>query len=219
MNFLFSSIGKKIQIATSGLLLSVFLLFHLFNNLVLFAGEDSFNGMVQFLKNIHIIIRVLEFGLLAIILLHIINAIMITIQNKQSNTGKYAITPQPGTSSLNSRTMIISGIIILLFFIIHLRYFWYSFQTMNVSDNFFNTVLKTEFGYLGHLPTAIFYIIAISFIAFHLKHGFVSAFKTFGVSKKLRNGILKYIAFIFWGIIPVGFILIIIAIQTGYIHG
>ena len=192
MNFLFSSIGKKIQIAISGVLLSVFLLFHLFNNLVLFAGEDSFNGMVQFLKSIHIIIRVLEFALLAIILLHIINAIMLTIKNRQSNAGKYTVAPQPETSSLNSRTMIISGIIILLFFIIHLRYFWYSFQTMDISDNFFNTVLKTEFGYLGHLPTAIFYIIAILFIAFHLKHGFISAFKTFGVSKNLRNGIRLY---------------------------
>ena len=219
MNFLFSSIGKKIQIAISGVLLSVFLLFHLFNNLVLFAGEDSFNGMVQFLKSIHIIIRVLEFALLAIILLHIINAIMLTIKNRQSNAGKDAVAPQPETSSLNSRTMIISGIIILLFFIIHLRYFWYSFQTMDISDNFFNTVLKTEFGYLGHLPTAIFYIIAILFIAFHLKHGFISAFKTFGVSKNLRNGILKYIAFIFWVIIPACFILIILAIQTGYING
>ena len=219
MNFLFSSIGKKFQIAISGILLSVFLLFHLFNNLVLFAGEDSFNGMVQFLKSIHIIIRVLEFGLLAIILLHVINAIIMTIKNKQSNAGKYAITPQPMTSSLNSRTMIVSGIIILLFFIIHLRYFWYSFQIMDVDDNFFNTVLKTEFGYLGHFPTAIFYIIAISFISFHLKHGFVSAFKTFGASENLRNGILKYIAFIFWGIIPACFISIIVAIQLGYIHG
>ena len=48
-----------------------------------------------------LIIRVLEFGILAIILLQIINAIMVTIKNKQSNTWIYAIAPQPGTSSLN----------------------------------------------------------------------------------------------------------------------
>ena len=218
MKFLFSTIGKKIQIAISGILLSIFLLFHLFNNLILFLGDESFNGMVQFLKSIHIIIRIMEFGLLAIILLHIINAILITIQNKKSNKHAYAMQSKPVTAPLNSRTMLFSGIVILLFFIFHLRYFWYSFQNMEITDNFFNTVLRTDFGYLGHLPTAIFYITAILLIAFHLRHGFLSAFKTFGISSYYREGILKYISFLFWGIIPGVFILIIIAIQTGYIH-
>ena len=87
MNFLFSTIGKKIQIAVSGILLSIFLLFHLLNNLVLFSGAESFNGMVQFLKSIHIIVRIMEFSLLFIILIHVINAIIVTIKNKNSNAG------------------------------------------------------------------------------------------------------------------------------------
>ncbi len=215
MKFLFSTIGQKVQIAVSGLLLAIFLLFHLFNNLVLFTGADNFNNMVNFLKSIHVFIRILEIGLLGIILLHVINAISTTIKNKGSNNGAYAVTTN--TASWNSKTMIWSGITILFFFVIHLRYFWYTFQNMNTESNFFNIVVQNEFGFLGHTPTAIFYVIAIILIAMHLKHGFLSVFKTLGIPIKYRDSIIKYIAFLFWGIIPAGFIMIIISIQMGVI--
>tara|TARA_Y100001970_G_scaffold148488_1_gene182375 strand:+ start:68 stop:412 length:345 start_codon:yes stop_codon:yes gene_type:complete len=114
--------------------------------------------------------------------------------------------------------MIWSGLVILFFFVIHLRYFWYSFQTMSKDANYFELVLKNEFGFLGHTPTAIFYIIAILLISSHLKHGFMSVFKTLGMPIRYREQIIKYLAFIFWAIIPSGFILIILAIQFGIIH-
>ena len=216
MKFLFSSIGQKIQIAFSGICLAVFLLFHLFNNLVLFTGADNFNNMVGFLKSIHLLVRVLEVGLVFIILLHVINAILSTIKNRQSNNGKYAVSTD--TAPKSSKTMIWSGLVILFFFVIHLRYFWYTFQTMSKDANYFELVLKNEFGFLGHTPTAIFYIIAILLISSHLKHGFISVFKTLGVPIRYREQIIKYLAFIFWAIIPSGFILIILAIQFGIIH-
>jgi len=216
MKFLFSSIGQKIQIAFSGICLAIFLLFHLFNNLVLFTGADNFNNMVGFLKSIHLLVRVLEAGLVFIILLHVINAILSTIKNRQSNNGKYAVSTD--TAPKSSKTMIWSGLVILFFFVIHLRYFWYTFQTMSKDANYFELVLKNEFGFLGHTPTAIFYIIAILLISSHLKHGFISVFKTLGVPIRYREQIIKYLAFIFWAIIPSGFILIILAIQFGIIH-
>ena len=100
MKFLFSTIGQKIQIAISGLFLAIFLLFHLFNNLVLFSGSDNFNAMVGFLKSIHTIIRIMEFSLLAIVLLHVINAIITTYKNRKANNGKYSISAN--TSPKNS---------------------------------------------------------------------------------------------------------------------
>ena len=112
MKFLFSTIGQKIQIAISGFLLSLFLLFHLFNNLVLFTGAKNFKSMVGFLKSIHSIIRVMEFSLLGIFLLHVVNAIITSYKNRKANNGKYAV--QGNTASKNSQTMIWSGLIILL---------------------------------------------------------------------------------------------------------
>ncbi len=215
MKFLFSTIGQKIQIAISGLFLSIFLLFHLFNNLVLFTGSENFNSMVRFLKSIHTVIRVMEFGLLGIVLLHIINAIVTSYKNRKANNGKYAMSSS--AAPLNSKTMIWSGATILFFFLIHLRYYWFTFQSLDSEANFFDYMLLNQFGFLGHTPTAMIYIIAISLIAAHLKHGFLSLFKTLGISIKYREGILKYVAIIFWAIIPIGFIIIILAIQFGLI--
>ena len=215
MKFLFSTIGQKIQIAISGLFLAIFLLFHLFNNLVLFSGADNFNAMVGFLKSIHTIIRIMEFGLLAIVLLHVINAIITTYKNRQANNGKYSISVN--TAPRNSKTMIWSGLFILFFFFIHLRYYWYTFQELSADSNFFELMLMNKFGFLGHTPTAIIYIIAILLISAHLKHGFLSLFKTLGISIKYRETILKYIAFLFWGVIPFGFIVVVLAIQFGII--
>ena len=78
--------------------------------------------------------------------------------------------------------------------------------------------MRDQVGYLGHMPTSIFYIISIMFIASHLKHGFESALKTFGFLENSKWNIIYKLSFIFWGIIPGLFIIIIISIQLKYIQ-
>ena len=220
MNFFNSSIGRKVQIALSGLLLSLFLIFHLSNNLILFLGKNNFNNMVTFLESIKPIIRVMEFGLLFIILIHVINSIILTVKNKQNRPDKYSIYNQGTSSSANSRTMIFSGSIVLLFLIFHLWYIWGTFQShaLMINETYYDVLLRSNFGYLNHFWTASFYILAILLIGFHLKHGFESAFKTLGVTKSSNYNLISKIAFIFWGIVPFGFIIIIIAIKMKYIQ-
>ena len=218
MKFFFSSLGKKIQIAFTGLLLCVFLLMHLINNMALFVGEDIFNAMVATLESIKPIIRIMEFGLLAILLTHIINALQLTWSNKKASKSKSSSSQ---TSTLNSRTMAVSGTIVLLFFIIHLRYLWYTYQAhlfIDETETYYDVILRNDWGYLGHTPTALFYIFSIFFIAFHLKHGFQSSLKTFGILKNSKLGILYNLSFLFWGIIPALFIFIVISIQIGLIN-
>ena len=219
VSFLNSSLGKKIQVAFSGIALCIFLLFHLLNNLTLFIGPEIFNTMVHSLESVKPIIRVMEAGLLMILLMHIFNTVFLTISNKKSASKKYAVTSSD-TSSLNSRTMIITGTIILLFFIIHLRYFWYTYQIHDFldSETYYDVIMRNQLGYLGNLPTAIFYIIAIGLIASHIKHGFQSALKTFGIQENSKWGILYKISFLFWGVIPFLFISIIISIIIGVIR-
>jgi len=216
--FLNSTLGKKIQVAFTGILLCLFLLFHLINNLTLFTGPDIFNTMVKSLESIKPIIRIMEIGLLSIFLIHIFNTIYLTFYNKKTSPNKYAVISSE-TSSINSRTMIISGTIILLFFIIHLRYFWYTYQihALAIDETYYDVIMRNQMGYLGHTPTALFYIIAILFIASHLKHGFQSALKTFGVLETSKWHLLNKLSILFWGIIPGLFILIILSIQFNYI--
>ena len=216
MKFLFSSIGQKIQIAVSGALLTFFLFFHLINNLALFYGETTFNNMVLFLESIKPLIRLMEFCLLSILIIHVANALYLVFSNNQAKGKQYKYNAQSEVSSLNSRTMAISGSVILLFFIIHLGYIWYTYQTIE-SHDYYNILLQNKLGFLGHKPTALFYILAIIFISFHLKHGFYSALKTFGIRENTKLGILYNLGLFIWGIIPLGFILIIISIQLGII--
>ena len=219
MKLLFSSIGKKIQVALSGLFLSIFLFFHLMNNLVLIIGPEEFNNMVYFLESIKPIIRVMEVGLVIIILLHVVNAIQLTFLNKKSKGREYQ-SLDGKSSSANSRTMAISGTIILSFIIIHLSYMWWTYQnpSLHIDESYYDVILRSEIGYLNHLPTAIFYIISIVLIGSHLRHGFQSALKTLGFLNKGISVALHSIGFLFWAIIPLGFILIIILIQIGYIR-
>ena len=197
--FFNSSLGKKIQVASTGIFLCLFLLLHLFNNLTLFVGPDIFNTMVGSLESIKPVIRIMEIGLLIILIIHIFNTISLTLYN--------------------SRAMIVSGSVISLFFIIHLRYFWYTYQihAFEINETYYDVIMRNQFGYLGHTPTAIFYIIAILFIASHLKHGFQSALKTFGILETSKWQVLNKLSILFWGIIPGLFILIILSIQLEYI--
>ena len=85
----------------------------------------------------------------------------LTIEGQSINT----------TSSVNSRTMAISGTIILIFIIIHLRYLWYTYQAhafLSPEETYYDVILRNQWGYLGHTITSVFYIVAILFIAFHL---------------------------------------------------
>ena len=90
MKFLFSSLGKKIQVAVTGIFLSVFLVFHLINNLVLFTGKDNFNQMVGLLESIKPLIRVMEAGLLLVVAIHVFNAVYLALSNKKAATTKGA---------------------------------------------------------------------------------------------------------------------------------
>ena len=219
MNILFSSIGKKLQVAISGIFLIIFLFFHLANNMVLFSSSDNFNNMVHFLESIKPLVRIMEFGLLLLLVMHTVNAIKLTIENKKLSPS-YAVKTSNELSSINSRTMAVSGSIILLFLIIHLLYIWWTYQTHSFISNtetYYDVILRDNIGYLNHFPTAAFYIIAILCIAFHLKHGFQSALKTFGVTAVEKNKLLYFLGFIIWGIIPFGFIIIVASIQLGII--
>ena len=73
-SFLSSTIGKKVLVAITGILFCLFLLFHLMNNLIIYSGEENFNYLVSSLEKIKPLIRVLEFALASILIVHISNS-------------------------------------------------------------------------------------------------------------------------------------------------
>lgn len=208
-NFFQSSIGKKILMATTGILLCIFLVMHLLGNLMLFGGEEIFNNYVLNLTNLKPIVRVAEVILTLLFLIHIINAFKITRENKKAKPQKYQSKPK-GTASFFSQNMGVSGSIVLIFLVIHLSTFWKTFlQSHGEEVNYYSIVTSSSIGFGNPIITTI-YIIAITLLGFHLHHGFQSAFQTFGIGNIKYKPIINLLSAFFWLIIPAGFISIAI---------
>ncbi|MBK7105355.1 MAG: succinate dehydrogenase cytochrome b subunit [Ignavibacteriae bacterium] len=176
-----SSIGKKIIMAVTGLSLMLFLVVHLINNLLLFAGPELFNKNVEQLESIKPLIRIVEIILLAIFVLHIYNALKLYFENKKAKPLKYAVDASSQNSTFYSRYMTVTGLFIFAFLVIHLSTFWksFNFDAHNLNVEFpFYTIVQEAF---ANPIIAIFYFVAMVTLGIHLNHAFQSAFQTFGL--------------------------------------
>ena len=194
-----SSIGKKIVMALTGVCLILFLIIHLVNNLSLYAGPELFNKVVKNLDNIKPLIRVVEFILATILVLHIFNGVKLWIENRMAKSKRYAINASSENSNIFSRTMIYSGSIIFIFLTIHLRTLWFYF---NFGADY--SSLKEHHEYYQIVKTVFMdpvysfaYVIAMVLLGFHLNHGFQSAFQTFGWNHKKYFPLIEKIGLIY----------------------
>lgn len=197
-----SSLGKKFLMAATGLFLCVFLVEHLYGNLLLYKadGGDAFNEYSHNLVH-SILIRIVEIVLFAAIIIHVVQAVRLTSENNNARKIKYAVNKVDETSSWFSRNMGLTGSLILFFLVIHLYTFFVPYRiTHEVTNSASSVKAAFENGYYS-----LFYLIALAFLGFHLNHGFQSAFKSLGLSNKNYSEILKKAAAGFAIIICLGF--------------
>jgi len=209
-----SSIGKKFTMGVSGLLLCLFIAQHLVGNMMLFGGEALFNSYVETLTTFKLLVRIIEVIITIIFASHIINGIRLTLDNKRANSSSYNVNADSETSSFSSRTMAITGSAVFIFVIMHLSTIWYRFQLIHGSGSYYDIILGDEVGFGNPIYAAV-YILAMILMGVHLKHGFQSAFQTFGVSDSRYKGLIEKISIIFWLVIPAGFMWI--ALWFGFI--
>ena len=206
LKFINSSIGKKILMAVTGCFLIIFLVVHLIGNLTLFFGPGAFNGYVLVLDSVKPIIRIIEVVLLLAFILHIYNGVMLWIENKQARNIKYKVNGSTENSTLFSRTMLLSGSIVLIFLVTHLSTFFWRF-------NFHDPLgLANNHQYFGIIVYffkmwwyVLLYIIAMFLLGFHLNHGFQSAFQTFGWNNKKYFPLVKHLGTLYAIIMAVAF--------------
>ena len=197
-----SSIGKKILMATAGLLLSFFMLFHLFGNLFLFVGEPEFNSYVEKLNYFKPLVRIAEFFLLLFVFSHAYTGISLWRSNRKAKqkSESYSKVNTPQTA----RTASITGSFIFIFLVTHWATFWYKFNFEH-PESYYQVVLGDEVGF-GNMFFSIFYIVAIVLLGYHLKHGFLSAGQTLGINGTKYEKLYTGISSLFWFWIPLGFI-------------
>ena len=202
--FLSSSVGRKVVMSLSGLFLITFLLVHLGVNLTLFIGSETFNGASHFMAT-NPIIQVMQYVLAAGFIFHIAMGIKLELKNRASRPIKYAKNNAAANSGWASRNMIYTGILILLFIILHLKDFFVKIKFGEVHDDY---QLVTQ---LFKNPIyVLIYVIAFLLLGIHLSHGFQSAFTSVGARAPKYLKCVKNLGMLFSYFIALGFSIIAI---------
>jgi succinate dehydrogenase / fumarate reductase, cytochrome b subunit len=202
VEFMDSSIGRKIRVAVTGILLMAYLVIHLSANLAVLGGPETFNKTAAFMESLPGLAAV-ELALLLIFAYHIATAIYVTVQNNTARTQSYAVTRRAGGSTAGSVTMIFSGMLLLAFLIVHV----YAFRFSDRSD-FYQMDVRN----LSNKPMALFYLAALGALLLHLSHGFQSAFRTLGLSHPNYTPTINLVGWIFSLAISGGFAVIVISL-------
>ena len=124
--FFTSSVGKKWVMALTGIFLILFLIIHVGLNATIWANDDGkmFNEGAHFMGS-SVVPRILEIGLMAGFLVHIIQGLVLEFQNRSKRKKGYAVAMGNKGSKWYSRSMGLLGTLILIFLIIHLSHFWF----------------------------------------------------------------------------------------------
>jgi succinate dehydrogenase / fumarate reductase, cytochrome b subunit len=202
LKIFYTTIGRKLLMALTGLFLITFLIEHLYGNLELYKFDSgkAFNEYTEFMTG-NLFIRIVEYGLFAAIILHAVDALFITMANRKARPVQYAVNHRSANSTWFSRNMGLTGSIILVFLVVHLREFFVPHRFLDVKEDMAYSVAYA----FTRAWYASLYIIAMVLLGAHLNHGFASAFQSLGLSNKKYYTPLRTFGTIFSLIIMIGF--------------
>lgn len=217
--FYASSIGKKILVALTGLVLIGFVFGHMVGNLLIFAGKDAINEYGHLLQTaLHGGgVWIARIGLLVAVVIHIVATISLTKANRAARQDAYGMH-KAQVSGKASHTMIWSGLTILAFIVYHLLHFTvragndYATYKTTLHGETVHDVYRMVIAGFSWAPASIFYIIAMVLLSSHLSHGFSSLFQTLGLSTDKTEPLFKKLGYAFAGLILVGNCSIVLAI-------
>jgi succinate dehydrogenase / fumarate reductase cytochrome b subunit len=229
--FLDSSVGAKVLVALTGLGLVTFVIVHLIGNLKLFQGPDAINRYAYFLKHdLGVIIWILRAGLLAIFVLHVWLAARLKLRSVAARPVPYQ---HPGSvqSGVASRTMIWTGIVILLFVVFHLAHFTFGWVTTvetpsgptkyldlkDPHDPKLHNVYEMTVAGFRNPAISVFYLVCQVVLFVHLRHGIPSTFQTLGLKNARFRGAIDVLGLVVALTILIGNCGIVLAVLFGYV--
>jgi succinate dehydrogenase / fumarate reductase cytochrome b subunit len=211
-----SSIGGKLIVAITGLGLVGFVIAHLSGNLLIFAGREALAEYAQGLRKFPALLWVARIGLIGMAILHIGFTIKLNLANKAARPVAYAKKTYR-RASLQSRTMVLTGLTLLAYVIYHLLHF--TWRTTNPEIAALGPYEVYDMLIIGFSNPAIslFYIVATALLGMHLSHGISSIFQTLGLNNPKYNKLFKSIGPALGVILALGFISIPVAVMTGFV--
>src|SRR5215203_5394288 len=193
-----SSVGTKLLIGITGLLLFVYMLLHLAGNVLIFAGQGIFNEYSHKLISNPLIVPI-ELGLLAIFLVHVYKTVRMLAANRAARPVGYQKRANAGHTSRKSfasSTMIASGLILLLFIVVHVKQFKFGsfYETLSAAP--VRDLDRTEIEVFRNPFWVLFYVIGTLVVGLHLRHGISSGFQSIGLDHPLYTRRLTIIGIV-----------------------
>jgi len=205
--FFFSSVGKKILMAVSGLFLILFLLAHALGNAAIYFGSEAFQTYADGLHSLPVVVLLFGLGLLVIFLVHVSVGILLFLENRKESPSRYVVTPKESEKTFASSTMPYTGALIFIFVIIH--YFGFGVNPGHIKVSLLVEQL------LGNFFYSLFYLFSFCVLALHLSHGFWSMLQTFGFNHPRFNDGIHKLTYIVPGFFLVFFGSIALYFMTG----
>jgi succinate dehydrogenase / fumarate reductase cytochrome b subunit len=215
-SFLGSSIGRKVIMAATGVVLFGFVIGHLVGNLQVYQGPEKLNAYAETLRHFPALLWAARIGLLLAVGLHIWSAYSLTRSNRAARARGYQRW-EAHSSTYASRTMRWSGVIVLLFVVYHLLHFTFGARFVHPSfvpgDVYHNFVS----GFQNPL-VSLFYILAMLALGLHLYHGAWSILQTVGVSHPVLDRVRYGLAAAVTALIVLGNISMPVAVMAGLLR-
>lgn len=190
-----TSIARKVLMALTGLFLMLFLVVHLAGNLQLIPGmgtKEGFNEYAVFMTSFPLI-KITSYGLYATILGHALLGLVLTLQNRKARPEQYAYSKPSRNSNWASRNMGLLGTIIFVFLVLHMRSFWFEYHwgELPIDANGNRDLHAITVAAFYQWWYVLIYVVAMAALAFHLLHGFQSAFQSLGWNHPKYTPIVK----------------------------
>jgi len=202
LTILKSSIGKKLLMAATGFCFLGFITVHLAGNLTLYAGQRVFDSYAEHLHSLGPFVTVFEIGLLSLAAVHVLTGLLLFTRNLSARPVRYAMRRNAGGRTIGSGTMPYTGLLLLVFVVIHLADFHFVDKT---AERTISRIVSEAFARPGIVA---FYVFSMIVLAIHVSHGFWSAFQTLGVSHEKYSPLLRAGALLFSLLVGFGFGLI-----------
>lgn len=207
MNFFSSTIGKKQMVGVAGLGLSLFVLTHMAGNLLMFIGPEAYNKYAHALTS-NPLIYIIEAGLMAVFLVHLVVALGLVLKNKIAKGSTYAVAPKKNTSSFAARTMQFQGVVIIAFLIWHLITFKYgTYYAVTYDGVEMRDLFKLMVECFGQPLYVAAYFGVVVLLGLHLGHGLASSFQTLGLNGEKYDCKIKCIGKAYAALVTTGFLL------------
>lgn len=217
-----SSVGGKVTMAVTGLLLFGFVVAHLLGNLQLLAGPAAINGYAKFLHDQGALLWVARIGLLVVFVLHVVTAVRLSRDNRAARPVPYSrqATIQ---ATFASRSMVLSGLSLLVFVVYHLLHF--TFGVTN-PEHFAKKGAAAQGHDVYAMVTSSFQVpaIAIAYAAFqvvlflHLSHGVQSLAQSLGLHHGRYTPMIKTLSYVLAGLVAGGNTLLALSVLLGLVE-